>query len=314
MRKLLARPEIVPLILVIAAFAFGAAQNSNFRDIYYLMDTTSLYAETGLLILGMTFVIISGNIDLSVASTLGLVACVVAKVSAAGVPIGVACVIGVLLGAVLGAINGALVAYGKLPSFLVTLATLALYRGAAQAIMGPDSVKLPASFIGVDKAYFLGTGIPLSFGLFLVLAGVMALVLGKTVFGRWIYAVGSNEEAARYSTVPSAALKFYVFTLAGALAGVAALLIDSRLGVARYDHALGAELDAITAVVVGGAAIEGGKGTILGSVLALLLVMAIRTQMGLNNVTAEYQLTVIGAILVIAVAISRFLPRSRRGE
>ena len=310
MRKLLQRPETIPAILLILAFGAGILQSPFFLDFRYLLDRTTLSAETGLLALGMTFIIVTGNIDLSVASNMALVACAVAKLAGSGLSLPLVIVLALVLGGLLGAFNGLLVAYAKLPSFLVTLGTMALYRGIAQAWMSSASAALPDSFKGADKLDFPGLGVPLPFGIVLVFALLLGLMLHRTVVGRWVYSVGINERAAFYSAVPTRAVKFWVFVLVGVLAGIAALLIDSRFGVARFDHGRGMELDAITAAVLGGTSIYGGRGTILGTVLALLLIAVIQTGMTLANVSAGIQLTVVGTLLVFAVALTTATGRS----
>lgn len=296
MRTLLKRPELAPFVLLIVAFVIAARGSHSFLDVSYLLDTTSLHAETALMALGMTLVIVSGNIDLSPASNLALTACIVAKLALAGLPPALVVVAAVVVGGVLGAVNGALVAYGRLPSFLVTLATLALYRGGAQALTGPASIKLPDKLYGADQLLILK--VPLPFVVVLVFAVVVAVLLHRTILGRWIYAIGLNEGAARFSAVPTAAVKFWCFTALGMLSGLSAMLLLSRLGVARYDHARGQELDVITAVLLGGASLAGGRGTVLGTLLAVALVAVVRAGMGLADVEADYQLAVIGALLV----------------
>jgi len=298
------RPEIVPAILLVVAFAIGLTLSPNFGDVRYLLDRTSLYAETGLLVLGMTFIIVTGNIDLSVAANMALSACLFAKLCKAGIPLPAAILIALLIGAIMGAFNGLLVAYAKLPSFLVTLGTMALYRGIAQATVSSASVVVPASFGGLDRLDLPLVRIPMPFGIVLVLAIVLGLVLHRTVAGRWVYSVGINEDAAYFAAVPTRSVKLWVFVMTGILAAGAGLLIDSRLGVARFDHGNGLELDAITAVVLGGTSIYGGRGSILGSVLALLLIAVIRTEMGLLNLSAEIQMTVVGTLLIVAVGLA----------
>jgi rhamnose transport system permease protein len=137
----------------------------------------------------------------------------------------------------------------------------------------------------------------------LALAIVTGVVLHRTVFGRWVFALGTNESAARYSGLPNDFTKVAVFSFTGLMAGVGALLMDSRLAVARFDLARGVELEAITVAVVGGAAIAGGRGTVLGTTIALFLIIVVRTAMGVANVKPEYQLTAIGSLLVLAVLV-----------
>ncbi|MDR3689599.1 MAG: ABC transporter permease [Fimbriimonas sp.] len=300
MKKLVARSETIPAILLVLAFVAGAMQSKFFLDVRYLLDSSTLYVETGLLAIGMTFVIVSGNIDLSVASMIALVACVTARLMGAGWSIPAGCAGGLILGLLLGGFNGLLVAKVKLPSFVVTLATMAVYRGIAQVLQGAESAKLPSGFVGIDMQHLPGH-VPIPLVILLLIAVVLGLVLQRTLFGRWVYSIGTNEEASFYAGLPTSTVKIAVFALSGFLAAVAALLLNSRLGVARFDDARGLELDAITAVVLGGASIFGGKGTMLGTMLALFLVAVLRIGMGVANVKAEYQLAVIGTLLIVAV-------------
>jgi rhamnose transport system permease protein len=313
MKGLRIRPEVVPAVLLILAFVAGAMQSKYFLDARYLLDSSTLYVETGFLALGMTFVIVSGNIDLSVASMTVLVACVTAYLMEKGWGIGSSCAVGVVLGILLGAINGVLVAKVKLPSFVVTLATMAVYRGIAQVLLGAESAKVSTGFVGIGDHHLVGH-IPIPLVIFFLVAVLLGLILHRTLYGRWVFAVGTNEMASFYAGIPTASVKIGVFAISGLMAAFAGLLMDSRLGVARFDHAKGLELDAITAVVLGGASIFGGKGTLLGTVLAFFLVAVLSTGMGVANVKAEYQLALIGTLLVVAVLFGRFTSRWERGS
>lgn len=307
-------PEIVVTVLLLLAFVLGSLLSPYFLDAQFLIKQAILYVEVGILALGLTLVIISANLDLSVASNLAMVASVTAFLHAKqGVPFELCILLGLLLGALAGGLNGLLVAFLGLPSLAVTLATLALYRGVAQILLGDFSIQdMPDWFFGIDRYTFLGTGIPMPFIIFLALAVILGLILHKTVLGRWIYAIGTNERAAYFSGVPVKRVKMIIFVLAGFLAGIAAMVLNSRLMVARYDHARGWELDAITAVVLGGTSIAGGRGTIYGTVVALLLVGVLRTAMGVANVKVESQLAVVGTLLIVAVILSDALGRRRR--
>jgi rhamnose transport system permease protein len=300
MKKFLSRTETIPSILLVLAFIAGAMQSKYFLDVRYLLDSSTLYVETGLLAIGMTFVIISGNIDLSVASMVALIACVTARMMGNGMSIPVSCLAGLILGLILGGFNGLMVAKVKLPSFVVTLATMAVYRGIAQVLLGAESAKLPANFVGLDMMHLPGH-VPVPLVIMLLVAVGLGVVLHRSLFGRWVVALGTNEKASFYAGLPTAQVKIMVFALSGFLAALAALLMNSRLGVARFDDARGLELDAITAVVLGGASIFGGKGTMLGTVLALFLVAVLRIGMGVADVKAEYQLAVIGTLLILAI-------------
>lgn len=299
MRNLLKRRELIPTLLVFIVFVVASRTSTHFLDTGYLLDKTTIYAETGFMALAMTLVIVTGNIDLSVASTLALVACLAALMSGKGWSPWLVGPASLVIGLLLGAVNGYLVAYRKLPSFVVTLATMAAYRGIAHAILGAQSAKVPSKLTGIDMMTVPHTPVPISLALFLVAAVIFGLLLHRTVFGRWVFATGTNSRAALLSGVPTQRITLSVFALSGLMAAIAALHIDSRLTVARFDHAQGLELDVITAVVLGGTNINGGQGTILGTVIALLLVALIRTGMGVANVTAEYQLAIIGTLLVL---------------
>lgn len=309
MMRALRRHEALTFGLVVAAFVAGALQSPHFLDARYLLETSTLHVEAGLAALGMTLLIVGGQIDLSVGSNVALSACLVAMAMRAGWPAPAVLAAGPVAGAALGALNGLIVVKARLPSFVVTLATMALFRGAAQVLLGPSSIPISDSLTGVDRMDV--AGIPVSL---LGLAGVAAaaaLVLHRSVFGRWVYACGANEEAAFYAGIPVARAKILVFSITGLLCGIAALHLDSRLGVSRFDHAKGLELDAITAVVLGGASIFGGKGTVLGTLLALLLLALLKTGMGLANVKAEYQLAVVGSILIASVLAGNAFQRRK---
>ncbi len=292
------RPEWIPAILSIAVFALFWYLSKDFRDIPYLISNTTILAETGLMAIGMTLIIIAGNIDLSVGSILVLTACLMPKLAGhASAP--VAILIAVLLGAVMGGINGIIITKAKLPSFLVTLATMAIYRGIAKAMLQADSAEVAPNVKGLDRLSLLGMPYPLV--IFLVFALVIGLVLHRKVLGRWLFGIGTNSEAARYAGFPVDRATITAFAVSGALIGIAAFCMDSRLGVARPDMAPGIELQAITIVVAGGTAISGGKGTMVGTLLSWLLMYFVTTGMGVMNIKAEYQLTIIGLILIVSV-------------
>lgn len=293
------RPEWIPAILTIFVVLLFAKMSTDFRDIQYLLSNTTIFAETGLLAIGLTLVIISGNIDLSVGSSLILTSCLVAKFTNQSTPVLVSVFLALLIGTLLGTVNGLLVAYAKLPSFLVTLATMALYRGIAQAMLGASGADVPSQMKGLDRATLFGLPYPLI--IFLVCALIVGLVLHRMILGRWLFGIGTNQEAAHYAAFPVQWATVSAFAITGFLIGIAALMLNSRLGVARYDMEPGIELKAITIVVAGGTAISGGKGAMLGTVLSWLLLYFVRTGMGVTNIKAEYQLTIIGLILIFSV-------------
>ena len=292
-------PEFFSFLLLVAAFAIAASMSEYFLDARYLLESTSLCMEIGLMALAMTFVIVAGHIDLSCAGILALVAGVAAWLHArAGLPMELMLALCPLMGAALGAANGALVAGLGLPSLVVTLGTMALYRGGAKILLGDGSVSLPTALTGIDYVFVPGTWIPAPLVAFLVLAVLAGLLLHQTTFGRAVIILGTNPEAARLAGLPTRRDTVLVFALSGLAAGLAAALLCSRLGVARWDHARGWELDVITVVVLGGASIAGGRGTIAGTVIALFLVAVLRRG------SEERQLAAVGALLIVGVALS----------
>jgi rhamnose transport system permease protein len=306
-------PEIIAAALLAAAVVSAWVLMPSFGDIGYLADKSTVYVESGLMVLAMTLIIVAGHIDLSCASTLGLVGTLIAFCHVRlGIPLETMLVLAVPLGAALGAINGAAVAGLGLPSLVVTLATMALYRGVAQVLIGDHSLSLPQWFVGIDRITVAGTPLRLPLLVLLAAAIVLGLLLHRTVLGRWIVAMGTNSEAARYSGVPVGGVTFLLFVLSGAVSALGAVLMLSRLSVARYDHGAGLELSVVTAVVLGGASIYGGRGTIFGSMLAMLLVAVVQTGMGLGGIREDNQVTAIGALLVVAVIMSNLTSRLRR--
>ena len=196
---------------------------------------------------------------------------------------------------------------------IVTVGTLALYRGLAQVLLGDHAVTgFPESFYGLDMRYVGNTPIPYPLVIFLILAVIFGLVLHRTSFGRTVFAVGTNQDAARFAGIAVDRVKVICFTLTGLMAALGGLLMTSRLASARYDMATGWELDVITAVVLGGTDINGGVGSILGTVLALFLVGILRSGMGLANVKIEYQLIVIGSLLILSIIIPNVIRRVRK--
>lgn len=307
-RKLLIQPETITVILFAIVFAISAITTPAFLDYRFLLNSTSLYMEIGLLSLAMTFVIITGNIDLSVGSGTALVAVSSALLFAHGLPMPLVIPAALLMGILLGLFNALLITLLNLPSLTVTLGTLALYQGLAQVLLGDRSQGgFPSWFTGIN--YRTLGSIPAPLIIFLLAAILLAILLSRTVFGRRVYAIGTNEPAARYAGIPVNRVKILVFCLSGFMMGLSALILNSRLTVARYNNLPAAELAAITVVVLGGTDIFGGRGTLFGTVVALFLLGIVKKGMGLQNVPPDYQLTVNGGLLILAVLLTNLLSR-----
>jgi rhamnose transport system permease protein len=275
-----------------------------FLDARNLSRTSSDFMEIGLMMLPMVFIIITGNIDLSVASNMGMSASFMGLLHNQGVNIWVAALAGLVLGTLGGMLNGYLVARIKLPSLVVTLGTYAFYRGIAYGFLGDQAARgYPKAFTYFGQGRVSDTLIPFSVALFIILAILFGLVLHRTTLGRYLYAIGNNENATLYSGVPVARIKFIIYTVSGFMAALAGLILAARFGSTRPDIGTGLELAVITAVVLGGVDINGGKGTMPGAVLSLFLIGLMRFGMGLLNIQGQVQGIVIGLLLILSILL-----------
>jgi rhamnose transport system permease protein len=307
----LSTPEVIAGLLLAIGFTLSAAMLPRFLSVEYLLDRSTIDMEAGLLAIAMTFVIGAGHIDLSVASILALTAAIVAKLHAsAGVPLVPLVILAPVIGGLLGAFNGIIVTRLGLPSLIVTLATMASYRGITQVLIGDASIRAPEWFSGFDQL-LVGGWVPMPVVVFLAMAVVMSLILHKTLFGRYVLAIGTNPEASLYSGVPVARATMAIFILSGMAAGVAAMMMFSRIKVARWDAARGMELDVVTAVVLGGASIFGGRATVIGSAIALVLIFVLHAAMGMQDISVQKQNGAVGALLIVAVLMSSGMARLR---
>jgi len=298
------RWEWMLVALIIIDIFVNTRLTPFFLDARNLSRTSSDFMEIGLMMLPMVFIIITGNIDLSVASNMGMSASFMGLLHNMGVNIWVAALAGLLLGTLGGMLNGFLVARVKLPALVVTLGTYAFYRGIAYGFLGDQAARgYPKAFTYFGQGKVFGSLIPFSVVLFIVLAILFGLALHRTTFGRYLYAIGNNENATLYSGVPVARIKFIIYTLSGFMAALAGLILAARFGSTRPDIGTGLELSVITAVVLGGVDINGGKGTMLGAVLSLLLIGLMRFGMGLLNIQGQVQGIVIGSLLILSILL-----------
>lgn len=307
-RKFFSRSEVTTFILMLVVLGILLITTPNYRDFLFIIKAISRNIEFGLVALMMTFIIISGMIDLSVASVMTLSATVMGLLyHNTGLPMVLAIILGLLTGLILGMINGALVAYAKIAPIIVTIATSSLFRGISTIFIGDHSLgDFPDWFNRVDRICPIKIGnvnIPVTIIGFIIVAIIMFLILKFTSWGRKIYAMGTNETVANYSGLNVKRWKFLLFCFSGLFAAVAGILTVSRLLVVRHDMALGGELDIITIVVLGGTSIVGGRGNIIGTLWGLLIVIFVRTGLSVAGVPVDQQLFVIGVILLLAVAI-----------
>jgi rhamnose transport system permease protein len=306
-RSLLARLqrwEWMLVGLIVMDVLINTRLSPYFLNARNLARTSSDFMEIGLMMLPMVFVIITGNIDLSVASNMGMSASFMGLLHNLGVNIWIAALCGLILGTLGGLLNGYLVAKVKLPSLVVTLGTYAFYRGLAYGFLGDQAARnYPEAFTYFGQGKVFGSLIPFSVVLFIIMAIIFGMVLHKTTFGRYLYSIGNNEDATVYSGVPVERIKFIIFTLSGFMSALAGLILAARFGSTRPDIGTGLELTVITVAVLGGVDINGGKGTMPGSVLSLLLIGLMRFGMGLLNIQGQVQGIAIGLLLILSILL-----------
>jgi rhamnose transport system permease protein len=322
-RDVLLRWEVILVILLVLTIVVNTIVSPYFLDVYNLADATFNFSEKAIIALGMACLILVRDIDLSVAAIVALAAMGIGYAAEAGFGPTALFVVGVGIGIACGVFNGALVTAARLPSIVVTIGTMSLFRGLTQVILGDQAkTKYPSGFVDLGQSYFIPMKetslpwlfmppVPLSFLVFLVLAVLFGIVLHKTAIGRQLFASGSNPVAARFSGVPVDRLRFSLFVLSGALSGLAAALLTARLGSMRSNIAIGWELDIVTMVILGGVSIAGGVGSILGVFLAVLVLGLVTFGMSLNNIPGQVVSVYIGALLIAVIAVPRLVDRLR---
>jgi rhamnose transport system permease protein len=301
----LVRPETMTFALLILGIIAGSQLSEFFLDINYILKSFTISAEFAIVALVLTMVIIAGEIDLSPAANMALSACLFAWAQDAGLGMPMAIAIGLGAGLLMGLFNGLMVIALQLPSIIVTIGTLILYRGLAQVIAGDKSIRVPDSFIGIDQIMI--AGIPLPVLIFTATAVALGFLLGMTIFGRQIYLIGTNEEAARHAGIRSRRIKLILFVMMGLASAIAGLMTASRLGSVRYDLGLGGELQMVLMAMLGGTYIFGGRGTILGTFLAAWLLVIVSTGMIVANVLPAWQLCVLGVLLIVSIIATNFI-------
>jgi rhamnose transport system permease protein len=304
-KYVLVRPEMMTLLLLIGSIFVGSQLSQYFLDITYILKSFTLSAEFAIVALVLTMVIIAGEIDLSPASNMALSACLFAYAQQAGIPMPIAIAIGLAAGVIMGLVNGVMIIGLQLPSIIVTIGTLTLYRGLAQVIAGDKSIRVPDWFTGINDVILAGLPVPVV--IFVVMSVVLGLVLGTTIFGRQIYLIGTNEMAARHAGIRSKRIKMLLFVLMGLVSAVAGLMTASRLGSVRYDLGLGGELQMVLMAMLGGTYIFGGRGTIIGTFLAAWLLVIVMTGMIVANWLPAYQLCVLGVLLIVSIIATNII-------
>jgi rhamnose transport system permease protein len=308
----LARWETALFLAVVALVLLGTRLSPFFLSAGNFANLTAALMEVAIMALPMTLIIIAGEIDLSVESSAGLASALLGFLWAARVPIPVAIAIVLVVGALGGLLNGLLVAKARLPSLVVTLGTLALFRGLALIILGPNGVSdFPPGFTELGFGHVPGTLIPWQLVIFVALAILLGTLLHGTWIGRQIFAVGKNSGAARYSGVRVDRLKISLYVLSGLIAALAGVILTSRLSSARADAAQGMTLTVVTVVLLGGVNIFGGSGSIPGVVLAVFAVAVMQNALRLASVTVEVQSIALGLLLILSVVVPSFAHQAK---
>jgi ribose transport system permease protein len=305
------RPETGIVLVMLALGAYLSWANPRFLSLDNFMNIARNYSDIGIGAVGMTLVLIIGGIDLSVASVMALGGLVAAlAMTSWGLPIPIAILLGVTAGAIIGLVNGLLVQRLRLPPFIATLGMLGVARGIVVGTTSGQGVSgLPDEFTAIGQGYVGPVPIPVI--VMLVVAAVVALFLAYHLWGTYIFSIGGNETAAILTGLPVARVKVFVYIVCGLLAGLAGVLVVSRVGVSLPGQSLGYELQVIAAAVIGGVSLTGGRGTILGAVLGAMIIGLIQNALVLLQVPPYWQQAFIGGIIILAAVVD--IVRQRRG-
>ncbi len=301
--------EALLLLVAIGIFILNSFASPYFLNAWNLSDATFNFTEKAMIAFAMALLIIAGEIDLSVASIIALASTVMGMVMQAGFGTPVIVLAGLVTGLLCGVFNGVLVTRFNLPSIVVTIGTMSLFRGISYIVLGDGAFRgYPSEFAWFGQGYAFWV-ISVELVIFAVLAVVYGVVLHKTNFGRAVYAVGNNPTAAMFSGIRVGRVKLTLFMLTGLMSGLAAVCLTSRLGSTRPSIASGMELEVVTMVVLGGVNILGGSGTIPGVVIAAFVMGLVTFGLGLLNVPGIVMSIVIGALLIGVIALPRLIAK-----
>jgi rhamnose transport system permease protein len=311
-RSLAGRWEVLLVVLLVLTAIAGQAISPEFLTADSFTTGSLDISEIALMALALTLVVVAAEIDLSVASVLALSSAMMAALWNGGLPLELIMPVCLVAGGLCGAFNGLLVTRLGLPSLAVTIGTLALFRGLAYVVIGDESVTdFPATWTERAFGNFAGTFVPNAIVLFAVLAVAFGVLLHATQFGRSVYAIGASEEAAYFSGLRVKRIKLILFVLSGVVAALAGIVITLRNSTAAANVGMGFELTAVTAVLLGGVSIFGGRGTIAGVILALLLLGGIQKALSLSESISSYWIQIVtGALLVGSVLVPNLARRA----
>lgn len=309
LKSILYRWEIILLILLVIVNIINSSISPYYLNARNLLDATTTFLDKAFIVFPMIMVLILGEIDISVGSIVALSSVVMGVLYKNGISMVISILVCIVLGAICGFFNGYLLSKFNLSSIIVTLSTMIIYRGIAYIILEDQAAGDFPEWFGFFGWGYIGV-IPFILICFIVTAIIFGLVLHKTTFGRYIYAIGNNITASRFSGVKVDKIKIIVFTLNGLMAAITAIFLTSRMGNTRPNIALGYELDVITMAVFGGVSTAGGKGNVIGPILAIFIVGLLQYGLGLINVPSTTMLVIVGALLILSVLITNL--RSRK--
>jgi rhamnose transport system permease protein len=311
--RLIVRWETLLIVAIIGVSIWSTSLSPFFLTRINLLDLITPYVFIGLMALGLTFVVIAGEIDISVTAILAVSVVSFAQLLDHGLNVWIAALAGLVVAAALGLVNGALVALVNLPSLAVTLGTLAAFQGLAFVVLSGEGVaEFPQGYLNLGGGY-IHNELPVALIVLVVATLVLGTVLHATRFGRYLFTIGNNREAARLSGVPATRVRVTIFVISGFMAGIAGIAYVGFFGSARADAAQGSLLDVVTAVVLGGVNIFGGAGSMLGVFLALILVAVLRNGMQLANLGGDTQNIVIGVLLLAAIVVGNLIRAAQDG-
>jgi ribose transport system permease protein len=315
-RSRMAIDKFITFGAVIVLFIFFSIVAKNFFTMRSVLSLLLQTSATTIMGIGVTFAIITGGIDLSIGSVIALSGTVAVMVAMAGVPIWISMIIGLIVGSVCGFLNGLMITKLKLPPFIATLGMLMVARGVALTITNANAWPAPDAFGDLGNNTILGTGpkfpgIPYPVLIMIAIAFIFSFILGKTRIGRYIYAVGSNEEAARLSGIKVNQVKIVAYIISGLLAGMVGIILASRMVTSQPNSADGYELYAIASAVIGGTSLMGGVGTVLGTVIGSFIIGILNVGLTMSGANYFLQKIVIGLVVIGAVAVDQLKGRGK---
>lgn len=271
---------------------------ANIKNVFTQVSVNAVIA------LGMSFVILTGGIDLSVGSILAVSGAAAASIIKSSGNVFLAIVVAIAIGCLIGLINGVLISKGRIQAFIVTLATMTIFRGVTYVFTNGTPISgLGQSFSGIGNKMILGLPIPVIF--LVIVFGLAFYILSQTRYGRYVYALGGNEDSARLSGINTDKIKTLVYVISGAAAALSGIIVTSRIGSASPNAGVGFELDAIAAVVVGGTSLSGGEGSVVGTIIGALIIGVLNNGLNLINVSPFYQAIVKGLVILLAVMVKK---------